>query len=51
MDEALLRIGPAKWNYDPKDFLPEFGASAWPGLVAQRGANSNPDSEAEETVF
>jgi hypothetical protein len=51
MDEALLRIAPAKLNYEPKNFFPELGASPWPGVVAQRGANSNTDSDAEETVF
>jgi hypothetical protein len=51
MDEALLRIAPAKLNYEPKNFFPEIGASPWPGVVAQRGANSNTDSDAEETVF
>jgi hypothetical protein len=50
MDEALLRIAP-KLNYEPKDFFAESGASFWPGVVAQRGANSNPDSDAEAIVF
>jgi hypothetical protein len=51
MDEALLRIAPAKLNYDPTKFFAEIGVSPWPGGVAQRGANSNTNSDAEETVF
>jgi hypothetical protein len=34
MDEALLRIAPAKFNYEPKKFFAEIGVSAWPGVVA-----------------
>jgi hypothetical protein len=55
MDEALLRIAPAKLNYDPKDFFAEIGVTPWPRVVAQRGANSNSNSnsntDAEATVF
>jgi hypothetical protein len=51
MDEALLRIAQSKLNYEPKIFFAEIGVSAWRGVVAQRGANSNTDSDAEETVF
>jgi hypothetical protein len=49
MDEDLLRIAPAKLNYEPKNFLAEIGVSPWPGIIAQRGANT--DSDAEATVF
>ena len=50
-DEALLRITPAKLNYEPKKFFAEIGASAWSGVIAQSGAHSNTDANAEETVF
>jgi hypothetical protein len=49
-DEALLRIAPAKLNYEPKNFSAEIGVSPWPGIVAQRSANSNTDSDAKEEV-
>jgi hypothetical protein len=51
MDETLLRIAPAKLDYEPKNFIAEIGVSAWPGVVAEGGANSNTDSDAKETVF
>jgi hypothetical protein len=51
MDEALLRIAPAKLNYEPKNCFAEIVVIPWPGVVAQRGANSNTDSDAEATVF
>jgi hypothetical protein len=47
----LLRIAPAKLNYEPKNVFAEIGVGPWPGVVAQRGANSNTDSDAEEIVF
>jgi hypothetical protein len=51
--EALLRIAPAKLNYEPKNFFVEIGASAWSGVIAQSGAHSDTDSDAdvEETAF
>ena len=49
MDEHLLRIARAKLNYDRKNFFTEIATRAWPGVVAQRGANSN--AEAQEIVF
>jgi hypothetical protein len=51
MEEALLRIDPVRLNYEPKNFFAEIGVSPWPGVVAQRSANSNTDSDAEEIVF
>jgi hypothetical protein len=51
VDEALLRIAPAKLNYEPKNCVAEIVVIPWPGVVAQRGAYSNTDSDAEETVF
>jgi hypothetical protein len=51
MDEALLRIAPAKVNYEPKNFCAGTAVSAWPGVVAQCGANSNTDSDAKEEVI
>jgi len=51
MDEALLRIAPAKFNYEPKSFLAEISVSPWPGIIAQRSANSNTNSDAKAIVF
>jgi hypothetical protein len=51
MDESLLRIAQAKLNHERKNFLAEIGVTPWPGIIAQRGANSNSNSDAEETVF
>ena len=51
MEEALLRIDPVRLNYGPKNFFVEIGVTPWPGIVAQRGANSNSNADAEETVF
>jgi hypothetical protein len=51
MDEGLLRIAPAKLNYEPKNFLAEIGVTPWPGIIALCGADSNTDSDAEAIVF
>jgi hypothetical protein len=51
MDEALVRIAPAKLNYEPTNILAEPGVDPWPGVVAQRGANSNAYSDAEAILF
>jgi len=45
MAEHLLRIARAKLNYDRKNFFTEIATRAWPGVVAQRGANSNADAQ------
>jgi hypothetical protein len=50
MDEALLRIAPAKLNYVPKNFFVKISVTPWPGVVAQCSAHSNTDSGAKEEV-
>jgi len=50
MDEALLRIAPAKLNYVPKNFFVEISVAPWPGVVAQCSAHSNTDPDAKEEV-
>jgi hypothetical protein len=34
-------------NYERKNFLAEIGVTAWLGVIAQRGANSNTYSDTE----
>jgi hypothetical protein len=38
-------------KYERKFFLVEIGVTAWLGAVAQRGANSNANSDAEAILF
>jgi hypothetical protein len=38
-------------KYARKNFLAEIGVTAWLGVIAQRGANSNAYSDAEAILF